>query len=70
VKIDFEIKDMKTHVRKLKQAPRAWCGRIDSFLRSLGFSKSKYDSNLYFMVMNDDPVILFMYVGDLFLTGK
>jgi hypothetical protein len=54
----------------LKQAPRAWYGRIDSFLTSLGFTKSKVDFNLYFKVINDEPVILLLYVDDLFLTGE
>jgi hypothetical protein len=54
----------------LKQAPKAWYGRIDSFLMSLGFTKRKGNSNLYFKVMNDEPVILLLYVDDLFLTGK
>jgi hypothetical protein len=61
---------MKTHVCKLKKAPRAWYGRIDSFLMSLGFTKSKVDSNIYFKVMNDEPVVLLLYVDDLFLTGE
>jgi hypothetical protein len=68
---------MKSHVCKLKkalyglkQAPRAWYGQIDNFLTSLGFTKSKEDSNLYFKVMNDEIVILFLYVDDLFLTGE
>jgi hypothetical protein len=43
--------------------------RIDSFLTSLGFTKSKDDSNLYFKVMNDEPVML-LYVDALFLTGE
>jgi hypothetical protein len=73
----FEVEDRKTHVCKLKkalyrlkQAPRAWYGRIDSFRTSLGFTKSKADSNLYFKVMNDEPMILLLYVDDLFLTGE
>jgi hypothetical protein len=36
----------------------------------LGFTKSKADSNLYFKVMNDEPMILLLYVDDLFLTGE
>jgi hypothetical protein len=36
----------------------------------LGFTKSKADSNLYFKVMNDDSMILLLYVDDLFLTGE
>jgi hypothetical protein len=61
----FGVEDLNTHVFKLnkamyrlKQAPRAWYGRIDSFPTSLDFNKSKDDSNLYFKVMNDEPVIL------------
>jgi hypothetical protein len=73
----FEVEDRKSHVCKLKkalyglkQAPRAWYGRIDNFLISLGFTKSTTDSNLYFKVTNDEPVILVLYVDDLFLTGE
>jgi hypothetical protein len=73
----FEVEDRKTHVCRLKkalyglkQAQRAWYGRIDSFMMSLGFTKSKINYNLYFKVMNDDPVILLLYVDDLFLIGE
>jgi hypothetical protein len=73
----FEVEDRKSHVCKLKkalyglkQAPRAWYGRIYSFLTSLGFTKSKADSNLYFKIMNDEAVILLLYVDDLFLTRE
>ena len=54
----------------MKQAPRTWYNRMDSFLMSLGFTKSKADSNLYFKVEDRRPVILFLYVDDLFLTGE
>jgi hypothetical protein len=54
----------------LKQAPRAWYGRIDSFLMSLGFTKSKVDPNLYYKVEDSGPVILLLYVDDLFLIGN
>jgi hypothetical protein len=73
----FEVEDIKTHVCRLKksmyglkQDPRAWYGRIDSFLTSLIFTKSKVDSNLYFKVMNDETIILLLYVDGLFLTGE
>ena len=49
----FETRDRKTHVCKLKkalyglkQAPRTWYDRMDRFQMSLGFTKSKADSNL------------------------
>ena len=50
----FETHDRESHVCRLKkamygfkQAPRTWYGRIDSFLSSLGFTKSNADSDLY-----------------------
>jgi hypothetical protein len=73
----FEVEDKKSHVCRLKkalyglkQAPRVWYGQIYIFLTSLGFTKSKEDSNLYFKVMNDEPIILLLYVDDLFLTEE
>jgi hypothetical protein len=73
----FQVEDKKSHVcrlkkslYRLKKAPRAWYGRIDSFLTSLGFTKTKEDSNLYFKIMNNELVILLLYVDDLFLTGE
>ena len=53
----------------LKQAPRTWYSRIDSFLSSLGFTNSKADSNLYYKVEDGNPVMLLLYVDDLFVTG-
>ena len=54
----------------IKKASRAWYGRIDSFLTSMGFTKSKYDPKIYMNIMDDEPVILSLYVDDLFLTGN
>ena len=75
--LGFETHDRKTHVCKLKkalyrlkQASRTWYDRMDSFLMSLGFTNSKADSNLYFKVEDERPMILLLYVDDLFLTGK
>ena len=59
---------LKKALYGLKQAPRTWYGRIDSFLSSLGFTKSKADSNLYYKVEDGNPVMLLLYVDDLFVT--
>ena len=55
--LGFETHDRESHVWRLKkslyglkQAPKTWYGIIDSFLSSLGFTKSKADSNLYYKV--------------------
>ena len=75
--LGFETHDKKTHVWKLKkslnglkQAPSTWYDKMDSFLTSLGFTKSKVDSNLHYKVEEGNPVILLLYVDDLFVTGE
>ena len=47
----------------------AWYERIDSYLMKLGFTRSDADLNLYFKVEKDKPLIMVLYVDDLFLTG-
>ena len=44
--------------------------RIDSYLLSIGFKKSEVDPNLYFIVVGGGPLILLLYVDDLFIIGE
>ena len=53
----------------LKQAPRTWYSRIDTYLQQLDFQNSEADPNLYYIVVGKDPLILVLYVDDLFITG-
>ena len=62
--LGFETHDKESHVCRLKKAlyglkqePKTWYDRIDGFLSSLGFTKSKVDSNLYYKVPSDAPTI-------------
>ena len=75
--LGFETHDKQPHVCKLnkalyglKQAPRIWYDEMDSFLTRLGFTKSKVDSNLYFKVEGRIPMMLVLYVDDLFLMSE
>jgi hypothetical protein len=61
---------LKKALYGLKQAPRARYSRIDGYLQSMGFTKSEVDPNLYFMLVGEDPLILVLYVDDIFLTGS
>ena len=36
----------------------------------MGFEKSEADPNLYYLVDGEDPIILVLYVDDLFITGE
>ena len=47
-----------------------WYDRMDILLMTLGFIESKEDSNLCLKVEGGIPVMLLLYVDDLFLTEK
>ena len=71
----FEVDNRDSHVCKLqralyglKQAPRASYSRINSYMREMGFQRSEANHNLYFL-SGEVPLILVLYVDDLFLTG-
>ena len=59
---------LKKDLYGLKQAPRASYSRINCYPVSMGFVKSEADSNLYFLLVGDDPLVLVLYMDDLFLT--
>eukprot|EP00253_Pinus_taeda_P021291 PITA_21291 len=72
----FKVQDRRTHVCRLKkslygskQAPKAWYERINDFFMTLRFTRSYVDQNLYLKVEKDMPLILVLYVDDLFLTS-
>eukprot|EP00253_Pinus_taeda_P027783 PITA_27783 len=71
---DGSIEKYKARLKKalygLKQAPRAWYAHIDSYLVNLGITRSSADPNLYFKVVQGMPLILVVYVNDLFLIGS
>jgi hypothetical protein len=66
---EFHVCILKKALYGLKQAPRAWYSRIDGYLMSLDFTKSDAYSKFYYKVVDGDPLILVLYVDDLFLTG-
>eukprot|EP00253_Pinus_taeda_P027292 PITA_27292 len=62
---DIKTHETRTHVCRLKkalyglkQAPRAWYDQIDSHLQQMGFVKSDADPNLYYLMVEDEPLIL------------
>jgi hypothetical protein len=72
----FVVHGKESHVFRLNKAlyelnkePRTWYARIDSYLMSLGFTKSDADPKLYYKVESGCLLILVLYVDDLFLTG-
>ena len=54
----------------IRSSGSTWYDGMDILLMALGFTKSKGNSNLYFKVEGGRPVMLLLYVDDLFLTEK
>ncbi|KAG8491178.1 hypothetical protein CXB51_014420 [Gossypium anomalum] len=55
----------------LKQSPRQWYKRFDSFMTSHDFKRSSFDSCVYFKKNSDDSfVYLLLYVDDMLIAAK
>eukprot|EP00253_Pinus_taeda_P005256 PITA_05256 len=64
----WEIHQMDVKAAFLNGAPKAWYGQIDGYLQKMGFVKSDADPNLYYLVLDNEHLILMLYVDDIFLT--
>ena len=60
------MRSLATYSRRSRGS--TWYDRMDSLLVTLGFTESKEDSNLFLKVEGGRPVMLLLYVNDLFLT--
>ena len=72
---DKRGKDLVCKLKKslygLKQSPRQWNKKFDSFVRGIGFNKSYYDVCLYYEGNNsEDIIILLIYVDDMLIACK
>ena len=61
---------LKKSLYGLQQSPRQWYKRFDTFVLSIGFSRSQYDSCFYFSSLNDMPVYLLLYVDYMLIASK
>ena len=61
---------LKKSLYGLKQDPRAWYAKMDSFLLNTGFSRCHSDPNIYTKKVGNHLIILVLYVDDLILTGS
>lgn len=72
----FESKDQPSYVCKLrkalyrlKQAPRAWYGKIAKFLLQNEYSATPADASLFVKAKDGRLSIVVIYVDDLIITG-
>lgn len=60
---------LKKSLYGLKQSPRQWYKKFDSFVLGIGFIRSQYDNCFYF-ILSDIPVYLLLYVDDILIISK
>ncbi|KAG8490763.1 hypothetical protein CXB51_013984 [Gossypium anomalum] len=62
---------LKKSLYGLKQSPRQWYKRFDSFMTSHDFKRSSFDSCVYFKKNSDGSfVYLLLYVDDILIAAK
>ena len=61
---------LKKSLYGLKQSPRMWYQKFDTFIWGLGFIRSKADHCVYFKLIGDRVIYLVLYVDDMLLVGN
>lgn len=61
---------LKKSLYGLKQSPRQWYKRFDTFMLSQGFKRSNYDSCVYLKTVSGSAIYLLLYVDDVRITAK
>jgi hypothetical protein len=62
---------LKKSLYGLRQSPRKWYKKFDSFMVSLNLIRSEYDNRVYFKKFENDMfIILVLYVDDMLVESK
>jgi hypothetical protein len=61
---------LKKSMYGLKQSPRMWYKKIDTYMLGLGFTRNKEDHCVYFKLIGDYLIYLVLYVNDMLLIGN
>jgi Reverse transcriptase (RNA-dependent DNA polymerase) len=61
---------LKKALYRLKQAPRTWNTRIDSYFKENGFKQCPFEAAIYVKARKDELLIIIMYVDDLILRNS
>ena len=59
---------LKNFLYGLKQLPRMWYQKFDTFIRELGFTRSKEDHCVYFKLIGECVIYLVLYVDNMLLV--
>jgi hypothetical protein len=70
VEFPHKVYRLRKVLYRLKQAPRAWYGRLRGFLFNKGFDMGKVDKTLFLLRQGDDILIVQVYVDDIVFGGS
>ena len=61
---------LKKSLYGLKQSPRMWYQKFDTYVLSLGFVRSKSDHCIHFKFDGDGFMVIALYVNDMLFISK
>jgi hypothetical protein len=61
---------MKKSLYGLKQSPRMWYNKFDTYMLGLGVTRRKEDNCVYLKLIGDHLISLVLYVDDMLLIGN
>jgi hypothetical protein len=61
---------LKKSLYGLKQSPRMWYQKFDTYILGLGFVRSRVDHCVCFKQVGDYFIYVVLYVDDMFLVGN
>lgn len=62
---------LKKSLYSLKQSPRQWYKRFDSYVLKVGFKRSSYDGSFYYKrLIGGRLIILLIYVDDMLVASE
>jgi hypothetical protein len=61
---------MKKSSYGLKQSPRMWYLKFDTYMLGLAFTRRKFDQYVYFKLVGYRLIYLVLYVNDMLLIGN
>jgi hypothetical protein len=61
---------LKKSLYGLKQSPRQWYKKFDSFMIANGFKRSLYDSCVYIKFIDGSPIYLLLCADDMLIIAK
>jgi hypothetical protein len=65
-----QVCKLRKNLYGLKQVPRQWCKKFDSFMGSTGFTRCNADQCCYVKSFKNSYIIQLLYVNDMLVAGS